>query len=192
MNKCSQCGKKAMYMVKGHYLCLDCYFKFQSITQQEIAILTAQENNLLGVMESTAGLPLGTLPRSQTPKQTPIINRSINIENSTVGAVNTGYINNMKVNLSEISKSANQELAELIKLLNTFTEEIVKEENISNKIRNEVLEQIDFIVNQLAGKETPKKGIIKSVINHIPVLISNTDYLLKIWDNISKSIINFF
>lgn len=187
MKRCSQCGKQAMYEVEGgHLLCLDCFYKFQSINQQELANLLAQENFLIEQMESTVGLP-GMFPRPQIPQPSPVINRNINISNSTVGAVNTGYIENMNVNLRHIADNGNQDLAKQLKV---FTEELVKE-NISSDIKNEVLEHIDFLSNQLAGKEPPKKGMIKSVLKSIPSLISSSESLISIWNTISEKIYGF-
>lgn len=78
----------------------------------------------------------------------------------------------------------NQDLANQ---LQNFTEELVKEK-LPNFLKNEVLEHIDFIANQLAGKEPPKKEAINSVLNSIPMLISSSESLIHIWSTISEQI----
>jgi hypothetical protein len=184
MENCSQCGKPAMYKVEGgHLLCLDCFYKYESIKRQDLADLLALKNFYIDQIEVTTGLH-GHFPRHQIPQPSPIVNRNINISNSTVGAVNTGYIDNMNVNLKHIADNGNEDLA---KLLIQFAEELMKID-ISVDSKNEVLEQIDFLSNQLAGQEPPKKSMTKSVLKSIPLLISSSESLLNIWNNISEKI----
>lgn len=183
MKKCTQCGKPAMYETKGHLLCLDCYYKLQSINQQQTINYMVERNLLVEQMEATAGL-YGLFPKYQIPQPSPIISHNFNINNSTVGALNSGYIENMNVNLKQIEKDGNHELSNLI---NEFTDKVISED-ISNEIKNEVLEQLDFLLNQLAGKEPPKKSLIKSVLKSIPLLIPNIESLVNIWDIISNKI----
>jgi hypothetical protein len=185
MKKCTQCGKPAIHKIEGgHLLCLDCYYKFESIEQQKLATLLAQKNFYIEQLEATVGLP-GMFPKHQIPQPAPIINRNINISNSTVGAVNTGYVESLKVNIPQIAEQGQEELA---KLLFTFTENILHDIKLNNETKNEVLEQIEFLSNQLTGKEPLRKSVVKSVLNSVPVLIQTSDSLLSIWDKISEKI----
>ncbi|NLN47799.1 MAG: hypothetical protein GX154_01595 [Clostridiales bacterium] len=186
MKKCSQCGKVAMYKIEGgHLLCLDCFHKHNSIVQQQIAQLTAEENFLIGQMEAIAGLPL-TFPRHEIPQPSPVINRNINISNSTIGAVNTGYIKNLKVNLKHMVHTGNQELAEQLQV---FTKQMLKED-FTIEIKNEILEQLEFLSQQLSGQELPKRGIIKSILNSVLIAISTSESLINIWNTIQDMISN--
>jgi len=188
MAKCSQCGNNAIYQIEGgHLLCLDCYYKMQSIEQQQLAFLIAQKNYYIDQIEATVGLP-GTLPRHHIPQAAPVINKNINISNSTVGAVNTGYIESLNVNLSFLAEHGHEELA---KQVESFANSLMKEESVSDTIKSEVLEQIEFISRQLVAKEPPKKGLIKSILSSIPVLIASSESLLNIWNGISTQISNF-
>jgi hypothetical protein len=74
--------------------------------------------------------------------------------------------------------------------LTNFIEALAKE-SIPNFLKNEVLEHIDFISKQLAGKEPPKKEVLKSVLNSIPMLITSSESLTNIWNTISEQIYEF-
>lgn len=186
MKKCSQCGKEAMYKIEGgHFLCLDCFCKYNLIVHQKIAQLTAEENYLISQMEAIAGLS-GLLPRHEIPKPSPIINRNINISNSTVGAVNTGYIENLNVNLKHMVQTGSKELAKQLQL---FTEQMLQEE-LHIDTKNEILEQIEFLSNQLSGREPSKRGVIKSILASIPLAISTSESLINIWNSIQDMICN--
>lgn len=182
MKKCTQCGNNAMYENNGHLLCLNCFYKFKSIEQQEMVNLLHYKNFLMESMERSVGMP-GILPKHKVPQPPPIFQHNVSINNSTVGVVNTGYIESLNVNLSDIA-TGNKELAN--KMIE-FTEKLI-EERFSPDTKNEILEQIEYISRQLAGKEQPKKSIIKSILASIPTLISSSESLLNIWATISKMI----
>lgn len=93
----------------------------------------------------------------------------------------------LKANLKYIGDNGNPKLADQMLI---FIELLAKE-NMPNFIKNEVLEHIEFLSNQLAGNEAPKKGIIKSVLNSIPILISSSESLKNNWSNIAQPMAEF-
>lgn len=185
MSECSQCGKPAMYIIEGgHPLCLDCYYKFETIHQQKLNNMLNYKNYLIEQMEATAGLP-GMFPKHHIPQPAPTINKNFNISNSTVGAVNTGYIESLNVNIHQIAERGQEELS---KQLLIFTENLLQDNNLEKETINEVLEHIEFLSNQLTAKESPKKSVIRSVLNFVPVLIANSESLLTIWKAIEEKV----
>jgi len=156
----------------------------QSIEQQRLANLLAYKNHLIAQMEAIAGLP-GLFPKCEIPQPIPIINKNINVTNSTVGTINNGYIQSLNVNISKIAGKGQEELATQLK---EFAEKIIEEKHLTTEIKNEILEQVEFLSNQLAAKQPLKKGIIKSVLNYIPNLISTSESLLNLWNMLSEKI----
>jgi hypothetical protein len=102
--QCCQCSKEAIYDVQGHPFCLDCYEKYQKTQEADLKRLDALMNLVnytSDAMEYTAGLR-ATPPKFQisqpihaTIKQSPVFNR-FNIDNSVIGMLNTGHIQDMK------------------------------------------------------------------------------------------------
>jgi hypothetical protein len=97
MPNCCQCNKLAIYLVSDQKIpfCLDCYYKFSQINQQQIEMGERQMNFLLDQMDDIIGFPQSG-PRFPIRRPPQTINlgagtfNNINVSNSTVGVLNTG------------------------------------------------------------------------------------------------------
>lgn len=185
--KCQQCDKQAIisYDDGKINLCLDCNLKFQQ-SADTIQRRSAEMMNFLAEqMDFFVGLP-GTIPRYKA--STPIIHsgdttfNNINVNNNNIGSINTGYIESIDLSLSVLNKQGNQESSDLLKQL---TESIIQHNEIEESTKNEILEQLSFISEELRKpKENRKNSLIKRVFDSVKDSLSAFNNLLSIWKNI--------
>ena len=186
--KCHQCDRNALYAVevekgKEIALCLDCYIKFQNIHLQQVYALQREINYLKSHMETIAGLP-GTLPRYPEPPQLiqsgGITLNNIQVSNSEIGVLNTGSIENVDATVTVLKTGGNSELAIALKSL---TEEVIKSKEITNEIKDKVLELLSAISEEaVAPKEKRKGAVIKALISEITSVLSGISSLASSWD----------
>jgi len=158
------------------------------IHHQNQAQLAAMMNYLTGQAEAVTGV-YGVLPRIQMPQPPPVIKQegditlnNINVENSVIGAINTGNISQIDVSLTNIKNCGNEDLAENLK---KFTEAILNTEEISPQIKNEIIEQLSFLSSQAElPKENQKLSIIKPILNIIEKSIENLPVLITLLNGI--------
>lgn len=91
--KCYQCDKSAMYQVgeQNIPLCLDCYFKFSQIQQQEIENNERMMNYLSDEITASVGLP--PMGPKFPPRPLPVVVagaklHNIHVNNSVIGTIN--------------------------------------------------------------------------------------------------------
>ena len=185
MSNCSQCGRVAIVKVGDVLLCVDCHLKHQQAIDLHNDRLARQMNYLTEQMEATVGLP-GILPRIKTRQ--PVIQQgdftlnNIRVDKSVVGAINTGNVQSIDVGMNYIKLSGNTKLAQE---LSKFTEEVIKEGALSKELKNSILEQLAFLVQECqAPEEKQKKSIIKSVLSNIKDSVVTIEALSKIWEGI--------
>jgi hypothetical protein len=125
----------------------------------------------------------GIVPRYSFPK--PIYHQgdttfnNINVQNSNIGAINTGYVKSIDVSLSVISKQRNDNVTSLLK---TLTEAVINHNNINEKSKNEILENLAFISEEITKPvENQKKSILKNTYSVISDLLSNSANIFTIW-----------
>ena len=98
--KCDQCGTPAFYSIAGLPLCVDCAYKHNEMQNQEFIRNAALLNFTLQQSAVVAGdYGLYPIPQIKMPQPTLQVNpttfNNINVSNSVVGAINTGYIRNL-------------------------------------------------------------------------------------------------
>ena len=192
MPKCSQCPNVAMYQVEGHNLCLHCYEKLKKIHQQEFTNQASMINFLRDKIDESLGMPSSS--RIEIPY--PVVDKGnvthtfINIDRSVIGAVNTGTINNLNQSMNNINNQGNQEIA---KLLSSFTESMMKSQEITKDTQNQLLEKVAFLAEQiLADKSLQKKSMLKDTIESIENKVSTVGSLLAIWKTINPILKTLF
>jgi hypothetical protein len=155
--KCYQCGKPAMYQVGDQKipLCLDCYFKFSQIQQQEIENNERMMNYLSDEMAFTVGLP--SMGPRFPPRPKPVVVagaklNNINVNNSVVGTINTGSIGTVDQSISALIQCGEPELAEAIKNL---SEAILQSGDLTRNQKNELIENLSVISKEAV---TPKEA----------------------------------
>lgn len=189
--KCQQCGKPAVitYDEGRINLCIDCNLKFQQAQEMEFRRIAQIMNHLGEEIEMGLGIS-GIVPRYKIPQ--PIYHQgnttfnNINVRDSNIGSINTGYVKSIDVSLSVINKQRNDNSTRLLK---TLTEEILRHNEFDEKNKNEILEQLAFVSEELAKPiEQQKKSILKSTYNVLSNLLSNSANLLEIWKALEEII----
>ena len=147
---------------------------------------------LTAEIEAVGGLPR-LFPRYKVSSPVyykgDLILNNINIQNSNVGVINTGNVESIDVSLTFLKEQGNEEIAELIKIL---TKEIIKNKDIVENQKNEILEQLAFITEQLSiPKEQRKTSILKTIFATIFTSISGFSNLLEILEKVKKLIFRF-
>jgi hypothetical protein len=136
-------------------LCLDCYFKFSQIQQQQLESSERMMNYLSDEMAASVGLPpMG--PRFP-PRPQPVVVagaklHNIHVNNSVVGTINTGSIGTVDQSISALVQSGEPELAEAIKAL---SEAILQSGDLTQNQKNELVESLSVISKEAA---TPKEA----------------------------------
>ncbi len=193
MPKCSQCDNEAMYQLKGGVLlCLHCYEKLARIQQQTLANLMAYENQIMDHVDEITGIQ--SYARYKIPQ--PIIYKDnkmqnfINVEKSVIGSINTGVINSLNQSMNNINNNINPELANL---LSDLTNAILKSTEIQENDKKEVLENLDFITEQInLPDEKKKKSLAKKTFNSIKEILHSSATLITIYQAISPYINKIF
>lgn len=181
---CSQCGKPAMYEVQGGaLLCLDCYCKLATITNMQMATLERQINAIDTEAAWITGIPLPPRypERIQQNIQTgPIgIDNSITLNDSQIGYLNTGVINNLNSNIRLFS-AINPNLAEKI---GTFTNEVIKDDTLDQEQKDEITKLVQQILEEKKNNK-PNINLIGSLIQLVSVAVSNVDKIKTLWDSL--------
>jgi hypothetical protein len=185
MPACDQCGKPAIVMRGGHPLCVSCNLKFEQAFEMQQRAYKEQINFLLDQADAITGVSAG-FPRydvSQPMVHTgPMTFHSIRVDRSVVGAVNTGTVKLMEVALNNVH--IQNENAELETALKEFTEAVIHEATLSPETKNETIQQLTALTEQLAQPAPSRSmGVIKAFIIGIAADIA-TSPLVAHWDKI--------
>lgn len=151
-----------MYQVSDQNipLCLDCYFKFSQINQQEIENNERMINFAKDEMDAIVGFgPLG--PRFPARPQPVYISgvkmSNISVNNSVVGGINTGSIGTVDQSISALIQLGKPECADAFKKL---TEAILQSNDLTRNQCNELIEILSVLSKEAA---TPPKTRENSV-----------------------------
>jgi hypothetical protein len=160
------CGKPAIEIVNDVPLCVDHYSKLQTAPTQAQAALTEQlrhvmamQNQAAAELENIAGVRPGLFPRINIP---PTPSAPITLNNSVVGAVNTGFVRDIEVNLTHLQNSGNDKATDALKAL---TQAILDDPSADNTQKNDLVEHIAFLSEQavLPAKDR-KSAVIKTTL----------------------------
>jgi hypothetical protein len=185
MAKCSECGKETCLQVKGVPFCLDCMERIHRIQSATLRDLDRQINHCASMIEMSMGFPQGFLiPR--VPVTEPLIQgdnmtfNNINVDRSTIGAINTGSIAKLDVAIGQMQNGSQPELAEGIKRL---TEAVINSNELGEESKKEVVDQLSFLGEE-AANPTEKKGssILKPILAALGALLVNVDKLKTLWE----------
>ena len=160
--KCYQCDRPAMYLVTEEKipLCLHCYSKFSQIEQAEIEQLEREMNYLHDQIYFISGLPsIGPRfpPKPQPIQITGAKLNNINISNSVVGTINTGYLNSVDQTITALNGLGESSIAEAIKEL---TEATIKSNDLGTNQKNELIEILGVLASEAATPSEERKRVI--------------------------------
>lgn len=116
--------------------------------------------------------------------------QEISVSKSNIGAINTGTLINLDTSIQVIQNHGEKQLAKAIKEL---TQAVLDSNDINNKIKTEIVEQLEFLITEaLASKEKQRRGLAKKVIDNISQSISVIASLLTIWNTLKPILLTHF
>jgi hypothetical protein len=187
--KCSQgCAKPALGEVGGQPLCVDCYTKLQtawaaqqSTQLQQLRHSMAMMNYAEEMMWSMVGFGPG--PRRvqipQMPATGPVTLNNVKLDNSVVGAINTGNVRDIDVKLGELHAAGLDKLSDAIAIL---TQAVAADATAGREEKDPLLEQIAFLSAQAAAAAPQRKpGMIKAAIGAISTTASTITSVAGAW-----------
>jgi hypothetical protein len=180
--KCSQCDKPAF---GNSGLCVEYYLMAQQATYLHVYMLSKQLNYLTDELEAEDG-GLVKFPHIEMAPPPFIGNNltlnNINVTKSTLGAINTGTIQNLDAGITLMQSSGESEIAKAVQQL---SQAIVDSNEINASLKNEIAEQLEFLTAQiLVEKQKRSIGTVRSVLSGIRDVISISAGLLMIWDKV--------
>jgi hypothetical protein len=111
---------------------------------------------------------------------------NINISNSTVASINTGTIQNLDAQITLSRSEGNTGLSEA---LQDFAQALVDTQEIVDTVKNEVAEQLEFLVAQVATEPNKRRGgLIKGALAGIIQAVGAVPTLLTLWDKLRPQI----
>jgi hypothetical protein len=152
---CAHCKKPVVTHINSVPLCVDCYYKFEVARTLEFRMLAINANHASAEMASIIGVP-NSFPKMQVPdipKGPPILN-NIKIDNSVVGAINTGTVQSIDVNISRLEQSGNDQVSEKLK---TLTQAIANEPSLGDRDKNHLLDQVAYLSEQATSAAKDRK-----------------------------------
>ena len=174
---CSQChGKPAIESVADQPLCVECYTKLQNAHATAQNLLLQQQRHAMAIMNYSEdlmssvtgfGRPSGSkrVQIPQMPATGPVTLNNIKLDNSVVGAINTGNVRNIDVNLNQLHSAG---LDELKNAIGALTQAVVDDKQATADEKNALLEQVAFLSSQAtAAAQERKPGMIKTVMGAI-------------------------
>lgn len=132
-------------------------------------------------MELGTMLPLGFMGRVPVPKppfqgDTFTLNH-INVDRSTIGAINTGSIRSLDVAITRMESQGDSEIGQALAEL---TQKVIDTSDLSELDKNELLEYLSFLAEQsILPKQQRTQSITRAVANAIDGLIQGVPPSLK-------------
>lgn len=157
----------------------------QQASYLRISLLAAHENYLSEEIAQGTGyiLPPNRIEIPRPPfwgDQLTLNN--INVSQSTIGAINTGTVQQLD---SAITLFAGQGQGEIATAVKDLTQAIIDNVELEASVKDDLAQQLAFLVTQLAAKpEQRSRGIIRSVLSGISGLITNSASLMTLWDKL--------
>ena len=165
---CGQCGKPAIVFLDEQPVCVDCHYKFQQSQWMQFAQHAAMINMLDQEMAASVGMlhlanPIA-IPAAPVP---PIYynNQAVTVQGGTVGAINFGNVHEIQVSLQAVTQNGEVGIADALAQL---TNAVLSNNDASEAVKNDLLEQLAFLSSQAAAPVAERKpGMIKSVFTAV-------------------------
>jgi hypothetical protein len=188
---CSQCGKPAVAQTaNGNPLCVDCLYKLQQVYNTQFAQMASVLNHLLGIVELHTGFgtPLVQVPPPMGNPQVTLNNITLN--QSVVGAINTGEVQKLDVMMSRIRLEGDTQFATA---LQRFTQAVVDSDELTPEDKNTILEQLSFLTTQHeVPLEQRQRAVGKTVISGIANAIVTAGGLAEVWQVLEPMLFALF
>jgi len=154
-------------------LCLDCWAKHNQVVEAQNAMHERMLNYLSDEMDAIAGLPpIG--PRFPERKPPVVVGHAtfhnINVKDSNVGVINSGYLHQVDTAVSVIGKQGDASLAFALKLL---TETVVAHKSIQAADKKEIIELLSALSSEASqSKEQRRVSVARPLLTRLRELLS--------------------
>lgn len=191
MTKCSQCDKPSIGVYGANPLCLDCLERMSNIVHQQneqrhremlynMQLANAAEQDLNEALGFSSSKPKFDLSAFQGAKNVKI--NSFNVSNSVVGAISTEEVGSIQVSLRNATARGEGAAAEK---LHEFTGQVLASPDLSVGTKNELLEQISLLSEQIAApKENRKAGLMKAAMAAIGSTAETVSSVASAWSKV--------
>ena len=188
--KCCQCDKQAVLQYDFGPLCVDCNLKFTQAQDIRNQNLERKINYLKDQMDYVMGVKtFDRFPERKPPviQNAPITMNNTIFDRSIVGSVNTGYVHQLEVSMNSVTQ-VNSDGTDKIK---EFAEGVLKDKKLDKQQKEEIIQQLDFLVKQLSLKsENKNKAVIKSILMTISSVVNLSASLTTLWQPV-KALFDF-
>ena len=190
MHRCSQCGRQAIYIIEGHYLCLFCYERFMNIQLQQMQQASQMMNYLSDRIDETMGIrSTARIEISRPVNAGNATYNHISVDRSVIGTINTGLITNLNQSMDKINNGTDPILA---KNLANFINQVLQSKELNKKIKLEITEQISFLAEQIILPPPQRKSsLIKNVLVSLGKSINTVASLVTLWQVLSPTLLKY-
>lgn len=177
---CQQCGKPAVFTdpSKGLLLCIDCYYKIQVIMyhrSQMLSNLGIGKENQLAVLAGITGAD------DAAPGLVPLhgLFSNITADTASICTVNIANLHALDICLEQVKNSGDPMLVSTLK---TFVETVVEDPHLLSPQKDDLLERLAFVFNQLLAPRPQRKcGVVRAVLQSLCVSAAAITVLRPVW-----------
>jgi hypothetical protein len=169
----------------GNPLCVEHHLMMQQAAYLQMSQIAAHVNFLEEEIARGTGYILPP-NRIEIPRPPFLGDRltlnNINVSKSTIGAINTGTVQHLDASITLLERRGESQIAAAVKEL---TQAIVDSNEIDASAKNEIAEQLVFLIAQVGAKSEERSiGIARSVLAGISSLLGHTASLVTLWDKL--------
>ena len=165
-------------------LCFDCNLRHQNATAQQLQLLMQLQQSTRDDMDEMLGLTRRR-PAPVVVQRGPMTYNNISVNNSVVGAINTGNVQTIDVAIEKVKQQGTPRAVELAKALKEFTEATLQTTDLGPTAKNDVVEQVAFLTDQLRTKSADRKtGMITRTLTNISTAVSTSNALVTLWPHL--------
>jgi hypothetical protein len=170
-------------------MCIDCYERLQAIQAQQVYMYQYMawkaEEDMNDHFEAM-GAPVRRRPpppRPNSPRSSIAVN-NVSVTGSQIGSLNTGAIGTFAASINQLKQGGQSELAER---LNQLTSEVLKSAELVDKIKNELVEQLGSIAEEVAKQPQARRAsTVKALGRRITEILGQVPALNKLWDHVQE------
>ena len=155
-------------LVNGVPMCVDCNYKAHLSHWMDMSHTIAMFNHADAEMANAVGMPHLSNPIAMPKPPIPPINynnQSVTVNGGTIGAINFGNVEEIRINLQAMHQSGELNLAAS---LASLTDAIIAANDADDAVKNELLEQISDLSSQATVSEKDRKpGRIKALFSAV-------------------------
>jgi hypothetical protein len=176
-------------------LCLECHSKFQDVVDRRIENSERMMNYLSDLMEARIGIP-GLAPRFPPRPPRTVIQagnftmHNIRIDRSSIGVLNTGYINSVDTAIGTMRGSGEESAADAFRSL---TEELVRIQGVEAEHKDKVLEILSVLASEATvPREQRRKSAMRALLSELATLTSGVAALAQLYSQYAPAIAALF